>query len=267
MLELEDRISEQVAEAILPELTKAEREKLERRGTNKPEANAAYMRGRFFWSRFTDEYLARAVDAFKEAISIDPEYALPHIGLADYYIWAAIFGEIPSTEGNRLAQQSARRALEIDDSIGEAYAVLAFCVLLGDWNWEEAERLSKISLELSPNYGFGHEAYSNFLCAQGRFAEALTAIRRAEELDPVSPRAILMTAWTLYQTRDFDRSAEKGAQGQSYAGELPSRLAPPRKRTPVFRPFGGSRSGSGKKFAALAYIGNAFVYPRICLCG
>ena len=173
------------------------------------------MRGRYFWSKFTDAYLLKAIDAFNEAIALDPDYALPYIGLADYYIWSAIFGEIPSREGFSKAQAAVRRALEIDDTLGEAYAVLAFAVLSGDWNWEEAEFLINEALRLNPNYGFAHECYSNFLLAQARFDEAITEIKRAEALDPVSPRSILMTSFTLYQSRRYKEAVAFARKGNA----------------------------------------------------
>lgn len=224
VLELEDTLSEQVTGLLLPQLTGEERRRLEKRGTNKPAAYAAYLRGRYFWSKFTDEDLGRAIGAFKEAIEIDPDYALPYIGLADFYIWSAIFGEIPSKEGFTLAQAAARRALEIDDTLGEAYAVLAFAVFLHDWNWNDAEFIVKRALELNPNYGFAHECYSNFLIAQGRTDEAIDEIERAEELDPVSPKAILMTAWTLYQARRFKESVAKARKAVAMQESFPQGL-------------------------------------------
>ena len=74
-----------------------------------------------------------------DAIAIDPDYALPYLGLADFYIWSAIFGEIPSKEGFAKAKTAIRRALDIDDNLGEAYAGLAFTVLCEDWNWSWPE--------------------------------------------------------------------------------------------------------------------------------
>ncbi|MDI1242505.1 MAG: protein kinase, partial [bacterium] len=95
VLELEDWLAEQVTVSLLPRLSSEERDRLARRGTNKPEAYEAYLRGRYFWSRFSDEGLLKAVAEFKTAIELDPHYAHPYIGLADFYIWSAIFGEIP----------------------------------------------------------------------------------------------------------------------------------------------------------------------------
>ncbi|MEO8648647.1 MAG: protein kinase, partial [Acidobacteriota bacterium] len=223
-LELENVLSGQVIGSLLPHLTEEERKRVERRGTQKPLAYQAYLRGRYFASRFTDEDLKRSVTAFKEAVAIDPEYAQPYIGLADYYIWSSIFGVIPSIVGFSQAHEAARRALEIDDQMGEAYTALAFCVFLHDWNWDEAEYLIRRALELNPNYGLAHECYSNILTAQGRFEEGIVEIRRAEELDPVSPRAILMSAWTLYQAGEFQEAVEKARKAVEMQSDFPQGL-------------------------------------------
>ncbi len=206
VLELEDLLSEQVAKAVLPEISGDERKKLERRKTNKPGAYRAYLRGRYFWSKFTDAYLLKAVDAFNEAVALDPDFALPYIGLADFYVWSAIFGEITSEDGFAKAQEALRKALEIDETLGEAYAVLAFTILFYDWNWAEAETLVRQALDLNPNFAFAHECYSNLMLSQGKFEEAVAAIKRAEDFDPMSPRSMLMTSWTLYQARRYSEA-------------------------------------------------------------
>lgn len=201
VLELEDDLAAQVATALIPQLSGEERRRLDRRGTNKPAAYEAYLRGRYFWSKFTAHDLLKAVAAFEQAVEIDPDYPQPYIGLADYWVWSAIFGEVPSKEGFAKAIKAASRALEIDDSLGEAYAVLAFSIFLSKWDWQEAERLVERAIELNPNSAFAHECRSNFLTAQGRFEEGIAEIILAEELDPQSPRAKVMTGWTLYQAR------------------------------------------------------------------
>jgi serine/threonine protein kinase/tetratricopeptide (TPR) repeat protein len=224
VLDLEDTISEQVTSSLIPQLTTEERARVEKRGTNKRAAYEAYLRGRYFWSKFTDVHLLKMVEAFNEAIEIDPDYALPYIGLADYYTWSAVFGEMPSREAFPKALAAARRALEIDDSLGEAYAALAFGVFLSDWNWSDAEFLVKRAIELSPNYAFAHECYSNYLVAQGKFDEGIAEIKLAEELDPVSPRAILMTSWSLYQCRRFDEAVASARKANEMQPDFPQGL-------------------------------------------
>ena len=221
VLEIEDLISERVAKSLLPQLTGEERRRLEKRGTNNPLAYRAFLRGRYFWNKFTGADLLKAIEEFQNALDFDPEYALPHVGIADFYIWSSIFGEIPSKEAYPKAKRAAERALEIDDSFGEAYAILAFTNFIFDWNWEEAERLIGRALELSPNYSFAHECYSNFLTAQGRFDEGIREIKIAEELDPISPRAKLMTSWTLYMAGKYDEGIIKAEQAKEMQKNFP----------------------------------------------
>jgi serine/threonine protein kinase/tetratricopeptide (TPR) repeat protein len=247
VLDLEDTLSEQVTSSLIPQLTSEERARVEKRGTNKRAAYEAYLRGRYFWSKFTDVHLKKMVEAFNEAIEIDPDYALPYIGLADFYTWSAVFGEIPSREAFPKALAAARRALEIDDSLGEAYAALAFGVFLSDWNWDDAEFLVKKALELSPNNGFAHEVYSNYLAAQGKFDEGIAEIKLAEELDPVSPRAILMTSWLLYQCRHFEEAVASARKANAMQPDFPQGLLH----------LGNSLTGVGRFDEAVAVLRNS----------
>jgi eukaryotic-like serine/threonine-protein kinase len=214
-LTLEDSISEQIVNEILPQLTGEDREQLKKRGTNDPAAYEAYLRGRYFWNKFTNDSFPKAFEAFTEAVALDPNFAQAHVGIADFYIWLCIFGVLPSLEAFPKAKEAARRALEIDPELGEAYTTLAFVATIHDWDWELAESLFRRALELSPNYSFAPEWYSNYLAAVGRFDEAVEAARRAVELNPLSARGRVMHGWLLYQTRHFRQAtaeAEKAVE-------------------------------------------------------
>jgi eukaryotic-like serine/threonine-protein kinase len=221
VLELEDSISDRVANVLLPHLTGDERRRLQKRGTNNNDAYQAYLRGRYFVNQFTEDALPKAVGAFREAVALDPDYALAHVGIADFYIWSAIFGMMPSVDAFPEGMRSALRALEIDDSLGEAFALLAFATLIYDRNWSRAELLAKRSIDLNSNHFFAHECYANYLCAQGRFDEALSAMRRAEELDPFSPRTKVMLAWMFYQARRYEKALRKARQGDEMQKDFP----------------------------------------------
>jgi TolB-like protein len=204
-LELEDSISSKVADALLPELTEDALEQFKKRGTDNAAAFEAYMRGRYFWNRFTPESLAKAIDSFRAAIALDPDYALAYVGVADFYIWFCIYGLLPPPECYPQAKAAALRALELDDQLAEAYAALAL-ITENMWEWEESERLHQKAIELNPHYPLAHEWYSSLLVGTGRFEEGTREILRAEELDPLSLRAKTLTAWTLYQMRRYDEA-------------------------------------------------------------
>lgn len=220
VLELEDRIAEKAAEILLPHLTGKERKRLEKRSTNEPRAYQAYLRGRYFANQFSDEALAKAFAGFERAIELDPGYSLPYIGIADLYVWSVIFGEIPSREGFPNAKMAIERALELDESLGEAYAILAFITLLYEWDWSEAEKLIETAIELNPNYFFAHEARAAILASQGISKSARVEIVLAEQLDPMSPRAKLMTSWIMYQTRNHAAAVSKARQANEMQEEF-----------------------------------------------
>jgi serine/threonine protein kinase/tetratricopeptide (TPR) repeat protein len=211
-LELEDSISKKVAESLLPQLTDTGRRTFRKRGTDNPRAFEAYLRGRFFWNRFTPQSLPHAFTAFEEATKLDPGYALAYVGLADFYNWAAIYGILPASETYPQAKEAARRAIELDDSLGEAYATFGLTIETSECNWTETEKVYHRALELNPNYPLVHEWYSSLLIGTGRFEEGLFEIKRAEELDPLSLRAMTLTCWSLYQVRDYEKAIAKAQQ-------------------------------------------------------
>ncbi|MGH9971980.1 MAG: protein kinase domain-containing protein [Pyrinomonadaceae bacterium] len=208
---VEDSISEQVANALVPRLTGEEREALLHRETESSDAYQAFLKGRYFWNRFTPEDFAKALEQFREAIRIDPEYAQAYVGIADYYNWTAIFGIGAPDDNFPQAKEAAIRALELDESLAEAHAALAFTNLCYDLDWQGAEQRFRRALELNPNYGPAHQWYSNLLAAQGRFDEAIAEIRSALEINPLSLMDRSIAAWTYYHARQY-QLAEREAK-------------------------------------------------------
>ena len=211
VLELEDSISEKVSQSLVSSLSGEEQKQIAKRSTNDVEAYKAYMRGRYFWNQFTPETLPKAIESFQAAIALDPNYALAHVGVADFYNWASIYGIIPPDVSYPKAKAAARRALEIDDRLGEAYAALALSKE-DSWDWAEAEQLYLRALELNPHYSLAHEWYASLLVGTGRFDEGVREIHRAEELNPLSPRTMTLRAWTTYQANLFDESIAKSRE-------------------------------------------------------
>jgi TolB-like protein/Tfp pilus assembly protein PilF len=183
---VQDAAADRVARALELELRGPEKERLVRRHTEDVEAYRAYLKGRYFWTRFTGPWLEKALSAFQEAAESDPGYALPHAGLADAYLILGFSGLLPPRDVWPMAAASARRALELDESLPEAHVSLAYVGLFQDWDWAAAGRELERALALAPNSSAVHQWYGLFLDMSGRFEEADARIARAQELDPLS---------------------------------------------------------------------------------
>ncbi|HEX7999681.1 MAG TPA: protein kinase [Pyrinomonadaceae bacterium] len=206
---VEDSVSGQVAQALMPKLSGEEQELLSRRETENAQAYQAYLKGRYYWNTYTEEGLAQAIFHFMEAIEEDPEYAQAYAGVADYYNFLGVWGVLPPKESFAAAKNAAAKALEIDESLAEAHTSLAFALLAYDWDWESAEREFKHAIELNPSYATAHQWYAYLTSAQGRHADAITEIECAQKLDPLSPVIATSASLVFYNARQYDRCIEE----------------------------------------------------------
>jgi DNA-binding winged helix-turn-helix (wHTH) protein/tetratricopeptide (TPR) repeat protein len=208
VLQLEDSMSEQIAGALVPQLTEDERKRLAKRGTDNPEAFEVYLRGRFHFNSLTEDGFAKALAAYERAVQLDPSYALALTGIADYYYFLAVWGVMPSDKCLAACEAAARRAVEIDPDLAEAHAALGFA-LSGRFKWAEGERHVLRALEISPNSALAHLRYGNHLVQQGFVEEAVQQAHRSIELDPLSPIYQFSLGWGLYFARRFDECFEQ----------------------------------------------------------
>jgi serine/threonine protein kinase/tetratricopeptide (TPR) repeat protein len=209
VLTLEDTISAQVAEVLVPQLTGEERRQLKKRGTDDPEAFEAYLRGRHHWNTFTEEGFAKAIADYYQAVSIDPHYALPYAGIADYHNWLGVYGVLHPHECYRAAIDAATKAIQLDSRLSEAYAALGFAVLAGNYDWGRGEEACRRAIELNPHNAQAHVWYSLQLFMEGRFAEGESYAKRSIKLDPFTPFNSYNLAWCLYFARRFEESIEQ----------------------------------------------------------
>ncbi|MFL6215913.1 MAG: protein kinase domain-containing protein [Blastocatellia bacterium] len=204
VLRLEDSISEQVAGALIPQLTGEEQEQLARRGTHDAAAFEAYMRGRYHWHSLSEEGFAKALREYHRAIALDPNYGLAYAGIADYYIFLGIFGVLPFAECAASAYEAAEKAIELDSRLAEAHSALAFATVCRDFDWPTAEAHHRRAIELNPNNASAHIYYNFMLLQTGRFDEALVEVKRGMELDPVTALTTMALAWHHYHARRYD---------------------------------------------------------------
>ena len=187
VLDIQREVSRRIAKSLAVELLPDQQTALSRTSTRDSEAHEAYLKGRYFWNKRTEEGFEKAIVHFEQAIARDPDYALAYTGLADCYETLALYGGLlPGGAAGSNQNSSYPKRLEIDGKLAEAYTSLGFAKLLFDWDWPGAEQKFKQALDLNPNYVTGHHWYGLFLALMGRFDEAFAQMRHSLDLDPLS---------------------------------------------------------------------------------
>jgi adenylate cyclase len=153
--------------------------------------------------------IEKAVEYFAQAIEKDSNYALAHLGLAESYVNLGDWGILPSVEAYPKAREAASRALEIDNSLSEAYCVLAMVKYTFDWDWEKAEELFELSISLKPNYSVAHKEYGLYLTKLRRFDDARKELKKAQKLDPVSLAILSQATWPLRYSGKYNEAIKE----------------------------------------------------------
>jgi DNA-binding winged helix-turn-helix (wHTH) protein/tetratricopeptide (TPR) repeat protein len=205
----EGRIVDRLAHAITAHFEEELHQRSARRSAESAEAHRDYVRGRYFWNKRTEEGLHKGIEHFERAIHADPGYALPYSGLADCFLLLTTYGAISPRQGVPRAMRAASRALEIDDTLAEAYTSLGYARFAYYWRWDEAETYFKRAIELNPDYGTGHHLYADHLAATGRFDAAIQALQDALALEPWSLIVNSDLGWVLFHARRWTQGVEQ----------------------------------------------------------
>lgn len=179
------------------------------RGGVRPVKSAVYeeyLKGRFAWNKRSEAGLQEGIEHFQQAIAIDPNYAAAYSGLADSYTTMGYLSYIAPKEAFPQARAAAVKALELDSTLAEPHASLAYVRFYHDWDWPGAEAEFRQAVALNPNYAAAHDWYSYFLTAVGRPEEALVEIRRAQEIDPLSLVISTDIGFQLYYQKRYDEA-------------------------------------------------------------
>jgi tetratricopeptide (TPR) repeat protein len=179
-----------------------------KRYTDNVVAYGLYLRGRFEWNKRTREGIAEGIRYFERAIAEDPGYALAYTGLADSYALQLDYRSVAVAEGLEHAKHYARKALELDETVAEAHASLAWVLFIYDWDWKGAERAFRRAIELNPHYASAHQWYSFLLASQGKCEEGLVEAHTALELDPSSVSMRRTTGWLYYYARRYEQAKD-----------------------------------------------------------
>jgi serine/threonine-protein kinase len=195
---VQDSIAQAIVAALSLQLTGDDLVRLTHRGTDQVDAFDLYLKGRFFVNRNTEPDIRKGLGYYQEALATDPNFARAWAGVA--FAWIALADDyVAPKDAYPRAKTAALNAIRLDPALAEARAALGAVELWYDWDFKSASRELNEAIRLDPEGVYAYRYYGNLLKASGRFDSAMTVIRRAERLEPLSPGRINSVA-LMYTT-------------------------------------------------------------------
>ncbi|MDA0193786.1 MAG: hypothetical protein O2887_01195 [Bacteroidetes bacterium] len=204
---IQDELSKSIVGALQVHITSTSGSLVKKQTANMVVYNL-YLEGRYFWNKRSGEGLQKSLDLFNKAVDADPLYALAYVGVADAYNMLSTYGHIDPLEGYPKARAAALKALELDNTSGQAYAALAYPQMFYDFDWDAAEQSFQKAISLSPNYASAYQWHFLLLQALGKQDEAYSELTKALELDPLSLVGHYLFALHFNKTGDYDKAIE-----------------------------------------------------------
>ena len=211
---IQSEVAQTVARELKAKLTAEEKEQMMENSTENTEAYDLYMEGLFFIQKRTADGVSKSIGYFEKAIAADQEYALAYAGLADAYklqTWSDYRGpsiKITPQEAYYKSQEYVKRALELDEDLAEAHAVLGVLLSEFEWKWEEARKELLTAINLNPNYSVAHQYYATLLDRLRENTEARKHIDIALKIDPFYVRLHELSGDFYYNEGKYRESLE-----------------------------------------------------------
>src|SRR5262249_17818366 len=209
VLALQNDVARAVAQAIQVQLTPEEQGRLARTQRIQQEAHEAFLKGRYFLNKRTTAGFQKAVEYFRQATDLQPDFALAYAELANSYVLLGNYSVLPPREVMPKARAAALKALALADTLAEAHSSLGAVQHYFDWDWSGAERELQQAIALSPGYPDAHDWYSLFLSGLGRHDEAIAEAKRAQESDPLSLIANSVVGRMFWLARRYDQAIQQ----------------------------------------------------------
>jgi TolB-like protein/Tfp pilus assembly protein PilF len=209
VLSLQSELARAIVKEVQVKLTPQEQAHLARVKQVEPEAYDAYLKGRYYFYQRRGDALRKGVQCFEHAIKKDPTYAAAYAGLADCLSLLGWWAFVPPAEGCGKAREVALKAIQLDESLGEAHASLAWATVHYDYDWALAEREYRRCIELSPQHATGHQWFGLYLTMLGRNEEGFEVLKTAIRLDPFVPIINACLAMGYWFARHKDEHIEQ----------------------------------------------------------
>ena len=210
IFETQEQIASEIAAALNTVLSPDDRKRLAVRPTENLDAYNLYLRGRYFWQRRGEYNIRHAIGLFEQATTLDPQFARAWSSLAAAHITLPSWSDASDAEQNPLALSAAQKALKIDDSLAESYAVLGDMARF-DRKWAKAKAYYLRAIASEPKNSTAHLWYGEFLNIVGHTRDALEELLIAYRLDPMHPGTNGELAVTYLWLGDTSNALKYGA--------------------------------------------------------
>ncbi len=215
---IQSEIASEIAAALKATLTPEEQARLDNVGTESLEAYDLYLQGRYLFHRRGVEEVPQSIEKLKAAVELDPDFAAAWSTLAMAYGVLPAWADVDRNETDPLAREAARRALELDPSLGEPHAILAG-INEERWNWVESEQGFRKVLELEPGNAQARQWYAELLSESGRVTAALEQSEYAARFDPVSGNINVILAGSFLRAGRYQEAWERIDRAVALVGE------------------------------------------------
>jgi adenylate cyclase len=208
---IQSEIALKIANELKIQLIPNEKLQIAKMGTENPEAYKSYLLGKFYFNKKNKNAIFKGLEYFNNAIKSDPGYALAYVGIADCYalIGGSGYGPMARDSVVLKAMNAVNKALELDETLAEAYNSLAYIYFRLEWDWESAEINFKKAIELKPSYAMAYERYAFYLALFRRFDEALPLMLHAQELDPLSASVSTGVGRIYHFSQQYDKAIDQ----------------------------------------------------------
>jgi serine/threonine-protein kinase len=209
IFELQDEITLSVTDALKVRLLGKDRAVVLKRYTDDAEAYELFLKGRYYYYKYSAEGWRRAIEFFEKAIEKEPNYAPAYAGMTSSWGFLWFLGFLPAEQAVPQMKAAAIKALEMDENLAEAHLSQAMISFFYDWEWQKAEQEFKRAIALDQHNAEALSFYSMFLGFEERFDEAIDQGGRALAIDPLSTLINMNVGWTYFSAGLFDKTLDQ----------------------------------------------------------